>query len=92
MIVSALLNLVFMIINAILSLLGLIPGFPADFLSSALNYIDTVLTGGAGLFFFLIRPATFGIAIDIVFFIWIAEPLYYFIMWVLRKVPFINIE
>lgn len=92
MIVTALLNLVFLVINFIIGLLGQIPGFPAEMLSRTIQYIDTVITGGAGVFFFLIRPTTFGIAIDILFFLWVAEPLYYFIRWVLRKVPFINIE
>lgn len=92
MIVSALLNLVFIVVNAILSLLGTIPGFPAGFLSSIITYIDTVITGGAGLFFFVIRPATFAVAMDILFFLWAIEPLYYFIMWVLKKLPFVNID
>ncbi len=92
MIVTALLNLVFIVVNAILGLLGTIPGFPAGFLTGIIDYIEAVIDGGAGLFFFVIRPATFHIAIDILFFLWIVEPLYYFIMWVLRKIPFLNIE
>lgn len=92
MIVMTLLNVVYFVVNGILSLLGMIPGFPEGFLSSIITYIDTVIDGGAGLFFFVIRPVTFAVAIDVLFFIWMAEPLYYFIMWVIKKIPFLNIE
>lgn len=92
MIVTALLKLVFIVVNAILSLLGVIPGFPAGFLSSIISYLQLVIEGGSGLFFFVIRPETFSVAIDILFFLWVAEPLYYFIMWVLKKIPFLHIS
>lgn len=92
MIVSLLINLVWLVVQGIISLLGVIPGFPAEVISSALTYIDTVLTSGSGLFFFIIRPQTFANAMDILFFIWAAEPLYHFIMWVIRKIPVVNIE
>lgn len=92
MIVAVLLEVVFVVVDFILSLLGTIPGFPEGFLSSIISYIQTVITGGSGLFFFFIRPSTFLIAIDIVFFVWYIEPLYKFIIWVLKKIPFLNIE
>lgn len=92
MIVSVLLGVVFLVVRFILSLIGTIPVFPQGFFDSILAYISAVITNGAGLFFFVIRPQTFFIAIDILFFLYTAEPLYHFIMWVLRKVPFLGIK
>lgn len=92
MIVSVLVGLVFIIIHAIIALLGAIPSFPAEFLQGILTYLQQIINFGSGLFFFLIRPTTFRIAVDILFFVWVAEPLYHFIMWVIRKIPFANIE
>lgn len=92
MIVTIVLSLVFLVVDFILSLLGTIPSFPVGFLDSIISYLSMVIDYGSGLFFFVIRPATFFVAIDILAFIWFAEPLYHFVMWVLRKVPFINVE
>lgn len=93
MIITVLVGLVFMIINWIISALAIVfPVFPEGFLTTIGTYIQTVIDNGAALFFFVIRPATFFIAIDILFFIYAAEPIYHFVMWVLRKVPFLNIS
>ena len=92
MIVRALLRVVFAVVNFILGLIGSIPVFPDGFFSTIIEYINTIITNGAGLFFFVIRPQTFYVAIDILFFLYVAEPLYHFIMWVLRKIPFLGIQ
>lgn len=92
MIVTALLSLVFLVVNFILGLLGSIPGFPSGMLATITSYISEVIDQGAGLFFFVIRPQTFHVAVDILFFLWFAEPIYYMVMWVLRKIPFLGIK
>lgn len=92
MIVTIVIGLVFLVVDFILSLLGTIPSFPVGFLDSIINYLSMIIQYGSGLFFFVIRPSTFFIAIDIIFFLWAIEPLYKFIMWVLRKIPFIDVE
>ncbi len=84
--------MVFLVVNWILSLLGNIPSFPSGVVTEITSYISTVVSSGAGLLFFLIRPSTFFAALDIVTFMFIAEPLYHFVMWVLRKVPFLGID
>ena len=92
MIVSALLGIVFTVVNFILGLLGQIISFPEGFLDAIMYYINLVITNGAGLLFFFVHYNTVMIALDVLFFIWTAEPLYNFIMWLLRKVPFLNIQ
>lgn len=93
MIVTILLSLVFMVINWILSAIAVVfPVFPEGFLTTISSYIQLIIDNGSALFFFVIRPSTFFIAIDILFFIYVAEPAYHFVMWVLRKVPFLNIS
>ena len=84
--------MVFLVINWILGLLGNIPSFPSGLVSSITSYIATVVNGGAGILFFFVRSSTFFAALDIIAFMYVAEPLYHFIMWVLRKVPFLGIE
>jgi len=92
MIVTALLGIVFSIINFILSLIGNIISFPEGFLDAVLYYINLIVTNGAGLLFFFGRYSTVMVALDVLFFLWTAVPLYHFIMWILRKVPFINVQ
>ena len=93
MIVTILLGLVFMVINWILTALSVVfPVFPEGFLSTISSYISMVIQNGTALFFFVIRPSTFLIAIDILFFLYMVVPAYHFVMWVLRKVPFLNIS
>ena len=93
MIVTVLANIVFLVIGWIISALGVVfPVFPEGFLTSITTYIQTIIDNGAALFFFVIRPQTFFVAIDILFFLYVAEPAYHFVMWVLRKIPFLNIS
>lgn len=92
MIVKLLLSLVFKIVAFILSLVGSFLSFPEGFMTSVMNYVDLLISNGAGLLFFIVRYQTVMVALDVLFFIWTAVPLYHFVMWVLRKVPFLNIE
>lgn len=92
MIVTVLLNLVFLVVDFIIGLLGVIPSFPTEMITSVETYIAAIIDQGAGLFFFLIRPQTFYIAIDVLFFLYAGEHIYYFVMWVLRKIPFLGVE
>ena len=92
MIVRALLSLVFLVVNFILSLLGTFISFPEGFFDAIEYYLGLIIQNGSGLLFFFVRYSTFMVAIDVLFFIWVSVPLYKFIMWLLRKVPFLNIQ
>lgn len=92
MIVSIVFALVGIIFNAIMSLFGVIPGFDSSLLASAFNLVDMIISTSAGFVFFMIRPSTFFAALDVLAFIHFAEPLYKFVMWLVRKLPFLGIK
>ena len=92
MIVTILLNIVYKIILWILSLLPVFPSLSAETVNNIRTYIDLIINNGLSLFYFFIRPTTFKAALDVLLFIFIAEPIYKFVMWVLRKIPFLGIQ
>lgn len=92
MIVSIVLALVGVIFNALMNLFGTIPAFSSGMLASAYNLIDTIIQTSSAFVFFMIRPATFFAALDILVFLHFAEPIYHFVMWLLRKLPFLGIK
>lgn len=89
MILKFALSLVWSVVSWLLGLFN----FPAAVsMTNVLSYIQQVFTAAAGMVFYFFRPATFYAACDIVFFIWTAEPLYHFAVWVMRKLPFLNMS
>lgn len=76
----------------VLSLLPAFPSLNAETIENITAYVNLIITNGLSLFYFFVRPSTFHIALDILLFIFIAEPIYKFIMWVLRKIPFLGIQ
>lgn len=92
MITKIVLSAVGILINWLITILGVFPAFPSEALPAVTNYLSTILHGGCGLVFFLIRPTTFFNALDVVLILWQKESIYYFTMWVLKKVPFLGIE
>lgn len=92
MIVRMVCSVVFTIVDWLIGALGTLPVFPAGVFSAVEAYIATIIENGAGLLFFVIRPQTFYNCIDILFFVYAAEPLYYFAMWVIKKLPFLGIQ
>lgn len=92
MIVSIVFALVGIVFNAIMSIFGTIPGFDNGLITAAYTLINTIIQTSSAFIFFLIRPATFFAALDILVFIHFAEPLYHFVMWLLRKLPFLGIK
>ena len=92
MLTGIFLKIVYSIVLWILSFLPLFPSVNADTLQSIYSYLDLIIVNGMSLFYFFIRPSTFKICLDVVSFVFIAEPTYKFIMWLLRKIPFLSIE
>jgi len=79
--------------NLILFILSFFPEIPSyGFFNSIISYIRTVFTFGSGLFFLFIPVVPFTIAVDVLFFFWINEPLGRFVIWILKKIPFLGIE
>ena len=90
MIISWILEHAFGLIGWCFAFLPVVPASVS--LLEGIRYILYVFTQGASLFFLLVPAETFLVAIDVVFFFWLYTPLATFIMWVLRKLPFLGIE
>ena len=92
MIIEYLIKLIIYSFNFILSILPSIPSLPASFTSSLTAYIDLLVSNGLGLFYFFVRPSTVAIVIPIIIFINSFEYIYAFIIWILKKIPFLGIK
>ena len=92
MLTGIFLKIVYSIVLWILSFLPLFPSVSLETLQSIYSYLDLIIVNGMSLFYFFVRPTTFKICLDVVAFVFIAEPTYKFIMWLLRKIPFLSIE
>lgn len=92
MIVSIIFAMVGVVFDSIMSIFGYIPAFDQGLILAAYQVLDMIATTSSGFIFFMIRPSTFFAALDILAFIHFAEPLYHFVMWLLRKLPFLGIK
>lgn len=92
MITKIVLSAVGILVNWFITILGVFPQFPSEALPAVTSYISTVLRGGCGLVFFLIRPQTFFNALDVCLILWKKESIYYFTMWLIKKIPFLGIK
>lgn len=90
MIIEGLLNLVFTLLKFVFSWLNL-PAMPESLISSINTFFDLVF-GNLSLLGFFIRPTTLTIVIPILIILINFERIYKFTMWILRKIPFINIS
>jgi len=68
-----------------------IPAFPEDLRAGINSFLDLIFEN-IGLLGFFIRPQTLVIILPLILFLFVFKDLYKFIMWILRKIPFINIS
>lgn len=92
MIIELLIKIIYLLIEVILNILPDIPSLPIDIIEPINLYIDIIVTNGLGLFYLLVRPVTVNVVIVVVVFLNSFEYIYAIIMWVLKKIPFLNIK
>lgn len=68
-----------------------IPAFPSGLKTSIEFYLD-IIFNNLSLVGFFIRPTTLQIAIPIVIFIMNFKYIYKISMWIIKKIPFINMK
>ena len=68
-----------------------IPGFPDDIMNGVNNFLD-IIFGNLSLLGFFIRPVTLSIVIPILILLLNFEEVYKFVMWILKKIPVLNIK
>lgn len=90
MIIKGIFNLIYNLLNYVLLPIDL-PDFPDTF-TNALNDFIGYMEGAVGIVSLFIRPITFRTLLPLCIVMANFEKIYSFIMWVLRKLPFLGIE
>ena len=90
MILESLINLLLSLIKFCFGWLNL-PAFPEEFTSIVNDFLDLIFDNVSLLGFF-IRPTTLQILIPALVVVTNFDKIYNFVMWILRKIPFLNIE
>lgn len=91
MLVESLFNGVTSLIDGILNLLDVLPEFPEDLVTSMDSFFFLIFDNLSLLGFF-VRLDTVKILIPLVIVVMNFEDIYAFVMWILRKIPFIGVE
>lgn len=90
MIIEGLLNLIKTLLFAVFSWINL-PAFPEGLTSSINSFIDLIFDNLTLLGFF-IRPATIAIIVPALVILLNFDQIYKLTMWILKKIPFLNIK
>lgn len=90
MIISAILNLLKGLLFIVFGWINL-PALPADITSSLSGFLDLIFNNLTLLGFF-IRPRTLQLVIPILIILLNFEQIYKFTMWILKKIPMLNIK
>lgn len=91
MIVEAFFNLVYIILNGILALLDVLPEFPSTLVNSIDSFFSLIFDNLSLLGFF-VRIDTIKVIIPLYLVVYNFEYIYKFIMWIVRKIPFLNLK
>ncbi len=90
MIFSVLLNLISLLIKLIF---GLLPSLPQiSFLTNILTFFNNTICKGLPLFCFFIRPSTVLTILPIALALFIFKYTYFLLMWIAKKIPFLNFK
>lgn len=90
MIVKTLMNLVYKILSLVLSPLN-ISGFPEGTAESVDSFFDMLFSSAESVIGLLVPTITF-VLLGIILAVEVASHLIPFIMWILRKIPFLGIN
>lgn len=90
MIIEMILNLLKNLLFVVFGWINL-PSMPSEITSSINNFFDLIFDNLTLLGFF-IRPITFQIAIPVLIIIINFDKVYKLTMWILRKIPMLNIK
>jgi len=91
LLVEALFTAVTWLIDAILNVLDVLPDFPAELVTSVEEFFSLIFDNLSILGFFL-PLSTVKILIPLVLLVINFEDVYAFVMWLLRKIPFLGIK
>lgn len=90
MILEAILNIVFTLLQFVFGWIN-IPQFPDQLTNSIDSFLDLIFDN-LNLLGFFIRPITLTVAIPILIILLNFDQVYRLTMWILRKIPFLNMK
>lgn len=90
MVIEGIFNLFKILLFSVFGFINL-PDFPEELKNSLNQFLDIVFNG-INLFGFFIRPSTIQIVIPILIVIINFDKLYKLTIWILKKIPMLNIE
>lgn len=91
MLVESLFEVVVWLIDAILDLLDVLPEFPEELVASVEEFFSLIFDNLSILGFF-VPLDTVKVLIPLVLLVINFEDVYAFVMWLLRKIPFLGME
>lgn len=91
MIIENLVNGILFVIRSVFSVLPNIPNLPDNMLNSIDSFFE-VLKNSVSFFYFFVSPTMVKSSIAIIFIISQFENIYKFTMFIIKKIPFINVE
>lgn len=91
MILEAILNLVKILLQFVFALLPDIPNFDVELLSSLTDYINLIFDN-LGLLGFFFPISTFKIIIPLLIVVINFEHIYHFALWILKKIPILDVK
>lgn len=92
MIFTVFITFIAMIINIIFAIVPPIPQFPEDLTIAIYQYFDLIIKNGFGLLSLFIRPTTIIRLVPLAILINNVDFIIKLFRFVIRKIPFINIE
>lgn len=91
MIINLLLNVALLIISAVFALLDVLPNLPANAIS-LINDMFDMMKSGIGIFGIFVDVGMVKILFPIVIAIMNFDKIYWLVIWILQKIPFIDID
>lgn len=90
MIIQTLLNLIMSLLKLCFNWIN-IPNFPEELTNSINSFLD-IIFGNLSLLGFFIRPLTLTLVIPVLIILLNFEDVYKFTVWLIHKIPFLNIQ
>lgn len=91
MIVETLLNVIYSVLTTLLGFITL-PAFPAELTSGFNSYLSIILDNAMGIISFILPWNIIKIGLPIALVVGNAKHIYHFVMWILAKIPMLNIR
>lgn len=91
MIIEGLLNAIYTVLTTLLGFINL-PSFPAELTSGFYSYLNLIFDNALNIVSFVIPWNLVKIGLPVALVVANAKHIYHFVMWILAKIPMLNIR